>query len=111
MLHKPNKDELYTSFRPHPLILFGYCCSDNALSQKQNLINITGIVMFRYFIQKKRFLPKCTMNPGGYSVKVKNGYSNISKVLLFIDGRKIAPPPLPTLPVNAFRDPPENTNN
>lgn len=60
---------------------------------------------------KNSDLPKCTMKPGGYSVKVKNGYSNISKVLLFIEGRRIAPPPLHTILVKAFREPPENTNN
>lgn len=62
-------------------------------------------------MKKKINLPKCTMKPGGYSVIVKNGYSNISKVLLFIEGRKIAPPPLPTILANAFREPPENTNS
>lgn len=39
---------------------------------------------------------------------VKNGYSNISKLLLFMDGRNMAPPPLPVLPADAFSELPEN---
>lgn len=69
------------------------------------------IVFLKTTASKKGLLPKCTINPEGYSVKVRNGYSNISKVLLCIEGRKIAPPLLPTTLVNAFSEPPENTNS
>jgi hypothetical protein len=53
------------------------------------------------------YSPICTINPGGYSVIVKNGYSSISMLLLFIDGRKIAPPPPPVLAAVALRELPE----
>lgn len=48
------------------------------------------------------------MNPGGYSVMVRKGYSSISKLLLFIEGLNIAPPPLPVLPADAFSEPPKD---
>lgn len=50
--------------------------------------------------------PMCTMKPGGNSVMVRKGYSSMSKLLLFIEGRKMAPPPLPTLPADVFNEPP-----
>lgn len=59
------------------------------------------------FTQTSIISPICTINPDGYSVMVRNGYSNMSILLLFMDVFNIAPPPvIPVLPVDAFNDEP-----
>lgn len=40
---------------------------------------------------------------------VRKGYSSMSKLSVFIEGRKMAPPPLPMLAAaDVFREPPES---
>lgn len=46
----------------------------------------------KWYIIIVKDLPRCTINPVGYSVIVRNGYSSISILLLFMEGFKMAPP-------------------
>jgi len=60
-------------------------------------------VMLHPFMKRINILhtaiPKCIMNPGGYLDMVRNGYSIISKLSWFTDGRTIAGPCLNWPPI------------